>query len=223
VGGLLHDIGKMRLPESLLRKAGRFTNHDIAVMQKHPELGLELLQNNCALADPGSTVVVHHHERFNGSGYPSRFRGPDISEITFVAGLADVYDAMTTDRPHRSAYLPQESLAIIFQGSDELFPRQLVEHFTKLLGIYPVGSFVRLESGEMGIVVHISPDHLLKPVVLLLFDSNGVRYAEPFECDLSAVSATPGVQIPRIEGSLDPKTYNVDTGLCLQELIAHQV
>jgi len=210
IGALLHDIGKMRIPVELLKKGGKYTRLEYEVMKKHPLLGLEVIETVSAMPATVRNIIVQHHERLSGSGYPYGLKMDNIGESSMVCALADVYDALTTDNPYRPACLPQEALALIFQGSDHEYPRRLVEHFTKLLGIYPVGSFVKLESDEMGIVIKINRTSLLTPTVLILFDENSQYLKQPFVRDLAKAGREVDSIHSKIETSLDPSFYHVD-------------
>ncbi len=209
IGGLLHDIGKMRVPEHILNKPGKYTEEEFSIMKKHPENGLIILKNSRSISDFSKIVVIEHHERYDGSGYPKGIRSKEIHEIGLIAAVADVYDAMTTDRIYRSAWTPQKALAMIFQGCDKEYSRRIVELFTKNLGIYPVGSFVRLASGEMGIVTRVDRGALLTPDVLILFNEKGERLEKPVEYRLSELQKTEKRDLYRIEGSLNPADYQV--------------
>jgi hypothetical protein len=128
-----------------------------------------------------------------------------------MCGLADAYDLLTTTTPHHAAALPQEALAMIFQGADSEYPRTLVERFTRLLGIYPVGAFVKLKSNESGIVIRTNRSNLLLPVVLVLIDKKGRLLEKPFVRDLSAGSLHPADRVHfKIDQSLDPFQCSID-------------
>jgi putative nucleotidyltransferase with HDIG domain len=211
IGGMLHDIGKIRLPEELLFKHGSCTRQEFELFKKHPSIGLDIIEKSCVSVSPVvKNIIGQHHERANGGGYPQQLQDEHIDDLAMVCAIADMYDSMTSDGSYRRTYIPQEALALIFQGADEELPRRLVEHFTKLLGIYPVGSFVKIDSGEMGVVIRNNRSKLLMPIVKILFDENGTQLATPYIKDLSIVS--PGAdeqQTPRVVNSLDPAGYNL--------------
>lgn len=208
IGGMLHDIGKVRIPENILRKSGPYSFQEMEIIRRHPAAGLEMIRK-MAIKIPESSfaVIAQHHERFNGSGYPLKLKGKQIDEMAYICAIADVYDSLTSESNNRRTCLPQEALAMIFQGSDEEYPRLLVEHFTRMLGIYPVGSFVKLVSKEMGIVVKINRTSLLYPHVMILFDKNGNKIDKPFIINLSDVNDKSNT---RIECSMNPEDYKVN-------------
>jgi putative nucleotidyltransferase with HDIG domain len=216
VGGLMHDIGKMRVPEHILNKPGKYTSEEFSIMKRHPENGLNILKNANAISDFSKVVIIEHHERFNGKGYPKGIGNAEIHEIGFIAAVADVYDAMTTDRIYRPAWTPQRTLAMIFQGCDIDYSRRIVELFTRHLGIYPVGSFIRLVSGEMGVVIRVEKGAILTPNVLILFDQYGNRLEQPVEYRLSELQKTEHGDRYRIEVSLNPKRYRIHVGDYIQ-------
>ncbi|HEX2959425.1 MAG TPA: HD-GYP domain-containing protein [Chitinispirillaceae bacterium] len=217
IGGLLHDIGKMRIPEHILNKAGKYTDNEFAVMKRHPQLGLDILRSSRSISDLSRLIVFEHHERFNGKGYPRGITGGQISEVGVMAAVADVYDAMTTDRVYRPAWTPQRALAMIFQGCDIEFPRRIVEFFTRHIGIYPVGSFVRLGTGELGVVIRVEKGKILAPDVLVLYSAKGVKYLQPMEYKLSELQNPTNGKTYYIESSLNPKNFNVNISEYIQK------
>lgn len=210
VGGLLHDIGKMRVPEHILNKNGTYTQEEFSIMKKHPVHGLNILKESKNISDISKIIIAQHHERFNGKGYPKGVYGKQIHEAALIAAVADVYDAMTTDRVYRAAWLPQRALAMIFKGADTEYSRRIVELFTRHLGIYPVGSFVKLVSGEMGVVVRVDKGQILAPDILVLFSKNGLRLTQPVEYNLVKKQKEAHGELYRIESSLNPKSFNID-------------
>jgi putative nucleotidyltransferase with HDIG domain len=217
MGGLLHDIGKMRIPEHILNKAGKYTEDEYNVMKRHPQLGLDILRSSRSISDLSRLIVYEHHERFNGKGYPRGITGNQISEVGVMAAVADVYDAMTTDRVYRPAWTPQRALATIFKGCDVEFPRRIVEFFTRHLGIYPVGSFVRLGTGELGVVVRVEKGKILAPDILILYSADGIRYPEPREYKLAELQNENNGKMYNIESSLNPKDFNVNISDYIQK------
>ena len=210
IGGLLHDIGKTWIPEHIVNKPGKFTEAEYAVMKRHPEYGLEIVKDRKGISDLSKQVIVQHHERISGKGYPQGLKGGQIHFMGIIAGLADVYDAMTSNRVYRPAFTPQQSLASIYNGIDDEFPRKISEHFIKLLGVYPVGSFVRLASGEMGVVIRINRDDVLAPDIIMLFSQEGQRLQRPIEYRLMEMIKAAGGERYAIEKSLNPLNFGVN-------------
>jgi HD-GYP domain-containing protein (c-di-GMP phosphodiesterase class II) len=219
VGGVLHDIGKMRVPESILNKPGKYAEWEFNIMKKHPEYGLEIANGKKGITEFSKSIIIQHHERYNGKGYPRGLVGMEIAEIGLIGAVADVYDALTSNRVYRAAWTPQKALAVIFQGCDEDYSREIVERFTKQMGIYPVGSFVRLFSSEMGVVVKVDRGNLLSPVVLVLFDAAGNRLDHPVEYDLSKKQKEENGHHYMVEMSLNPRAYRVDVASYIKDKV----
>jgi putative nucleotidyltransferase with HDIG domain len=212
VGGMLHDIGKMKIPEPLWFKSESCTRKEYEVFKQHPLLGVEIIQGNQQkIPELSKLIIAQHHERWSGGGYPAGRTGQEINETALMCSLADCYDLLTTKTPYRRASIPQEALATIFQKVDEEYPRTLVEQFTRLLGIFPVGSFVKFKSGEKGIVIRVHRNNLLAPVALILFNGAGRRVSKPFVRDL-ALGSSHRSDYPhyKIECSIDPQLDHVN-------------
>lgn len=210
IAGILHDIGMVRLPEELVRREGLHTRQELESIKRHPFYGIEILQK---FRDdlPASVfhVIAQHHERLNGGGYPRYLKGDQIQQMSMLCAIADVYDRLTTPGPAQRGCLPQEALALIFQGADEQYPRELVEYFTRLMGIYPVGSFVKLESGEMGLVIKVNREHLLSPQLVMLFDKGGRRIEKLQIRDLS-INEESEREFWKVSCSLDPANFGIN-------------
>lgn len=217
IGGLLHDIGKMRIPETILNKPGKYTDWEFRVMKKHPEHGLEIVKDKKGFSDFSRAVIIQHHERYDGRGYPYGLKGKQIEEVGLISAVADVYDALTSNRVYRAAWPPQKALALIFQGADIDYSRRIVELFTKQLGVYPAGSFVRLMSGAMGVVTRVDRGNLLAPKIAILFDEHGKRLDKPVEWDLSEKQKERDGKNYKVDISLNPKAYRVDVGEYITE------
>lgn len=210
LGGLLHDIGKMKVSESILNKPGKYTEWEFNAMKKHPDHGFEIVKYKSKIPDIAKAVIYQHHERFNGNGYPQGLKGEAIEEVALVGAVADVYDALTTNRAYRPAVLPNKAIAMLFEGRNRDFSKIIVERFTKQLGVYPVGSFVRLKSGEMGIAIQVDKNNLLAPIVHVLFDREKKRLPMAREYDLAEMQNLANGADYHVECSLNPKIYRVD-------------
>jgi len=211
VAGMLHDIGLVTLPEGLFMRQSSSTRQEMELYKMHPRNGFDILsQQPNRYPDGVLNVVSQHHERINGGGYPSLLADDQISDLSLICAISDMYDTLTTRGMYSKIFLPQEALAHIFQGADEEFPRSYVEQFTKLLGIYPVGSFVKLDTGEMGVVVKNNRKKLLAPTVRVLFNSLGVRLITPYIKDLAVADTQSEDQLARILYSLDPSSHKIE-------------
>lgn len=219
VGGLLHDIGLVTLPDELFIRQGSCTRQEMELFKKHPKNGYDMIKRQGVKMPEGVLeIICQHHERLNGTGYPGNIFGSNIHELAFICAITDTYDTLTTHGMYNRIYLPQEALALMFQGADEDVPRSMIEHFTKLLGIYPVGSFVKLDTKEMGVVIKNNRKRLLAPAVRILFDKDGNRLMTPYIKDLSVTDYQSGDQLARILYSLDPSSHKIEVD---QYIIEH--
>ena len=167
--GLLHDVGKMRTPLEVLNKPGKLTEAEFAVMQRHPAEGVALLRQWGATAEVVD-VCLHHHEKFDGGGYPQGLAGTQISLLSRIAAVCDVYDAISSTRPYKTAWSPAEAIRRMAEWKGHFDPR-VFQAFVKTLGIYPIGSLVRLSNEQLAVVVEQHPDSLLTPQVRVFFSA----------------------------------------------------
>ncbi|MGM3389694.1 HD-GYP domain-containing protein [Stutzerimonas stutzeri] len=198
LAGLLHDVGKMAMPSAVLNKPGSLTDDEFAIMRSHPERGHALLAAAENLPASVLDVCLHHHEKFDGTGYPHRLKGEEISLFARMGAVCDVYDAITSNRPYKTAWNPADSVARMAQWSGH-FDTRIFHAFVRSVGIYPLGSLVRLESGRLGVVIEQHEDRLTEPVVRVFFSSKTRMQIQPQDLDLSR--RNPG---DRIVGREDP-------------------
>ena len=198
LAGLLHDVGKMAMPEAVLNKPGHLTDAEFAVMRSHPERGHAMLFSAGSIPASALDVCLHHHEKYDGSGYPHRLQGEDTSLFARMAAVCDVYDAITSNRPYKQAWNPAESLARMAQWSGH-FDTQVFHAFIRSVGIYPLGSLVRLESGRLGVVIDQHPEKLTEPLVRVFFSAKTKTPIQQLDLDLSRRGVT-----DRIIGREDP-------------------
>jgi putative nucleotidyltransferase with HDIG domain len=170
IGGLLHDIGKMKVPDAVLNKPGALTASEFTVMQSHAALGRDLLKETRDIPETAILVASQHHERFDGTGYPDKLKDGAISTFGQMAAIVDVYDALTSNRIYHKGMEPTAALKKLFEWSKFHFNEELVQHFIRVIGIYPVGSLVSLESGQLAVVVQQGEKNLLQPLVRVIFD-----------------------------------------------------
>lgn len=183
-GAILHDIGKMLVPEDILKKPGRLTDDELSLMQRHTALGGEILGRTREISDAARSVPLHHHEKYDGTGYLDRLEGKGIHIYARIAAVADVYDAMTSDRVYQKGMHPEVAIRRMYQLRGVNFEPELVERLIKCLGIYPIGTFVQLNTGEMAVVRMPNHTDPLKPKVLMLYDSTRRRLPRPVDIDL---------------------------------------
>lgn len=185
IGGLLHDIGKVKVPGDILNKPGRLEEDEFAIMKSHVTESKKILDLTPGITETSIQVAHEHHERHDGSGYPRGLKGDAISQMGRMAAICDVYDAITSDRVYHKGMAPHEALRKIFEWSKFHFDPALVQQFLRTIGIYPVGTLVMLESGRIGVVLEQSTGNLLQPKVRVFYDGKRGQYLPPQEIDLS--------------------------------------
>ena len=152
VAGLLHDIGKMAVPDLVLKKPSKLTDAEYAVVREHSQRGYDLLLQNENAPAIAAEVVLHHHEKYDGTGYPHGLKGEEISLYARMGAICDVYDATTSNRPYKDGWAPAESIAQMLEWDGHFDPK-LLDVFVRSIGIYPLGTLVRLRSNRLGLIV----------------------------------------------------------------------
>lgn len=168
IGALVHDIGKAFIPKSILLKPGRLTPEEFKMVKKHSELGYEFLNNNPYFNDSSKQVALEHHEHFNGSGYPYGKSGDTISRFARIVCIADVYDALTSNRAYKKALPPTDSLEYLMSNSGTLFDPELLTIFCRIVIPFPHGTIVNLSNGDMAQVQKTLPNYPLRPIVKII-------------------------------------------------------
>ncbi|MGB7934373.1 MAG: HD-GYP domain-containing protein [Gammaproteobacteria bacterium] len=176
MGALFMDIGKTSLPAALLNKTDRLTDDEWALMKSHVEHGVRILSENNETPADVLDIVRTHHERLDGSGYPSALRGNEIPFVGQIAGIIDFYVSVTSPRPYARAVSPSNATYMLYQQQGRYFSDLLVRSLIQALSTYPTGSLIELSSGEVGVVVSQNPGLRLKPNVVLLLDPDKSPY-----------------------------------------------
>jgi HD-GYP domain-containing protein (c-di-GMP phosphodiesterase class II) len=177
--GLLQDVGKVRLPNALLEKRAPLNAAEREQAKLHVRYSAEILGATPGIPGELARVALLHHERHDGSGYPNALRGHQIGMIGSIAAIADTYDALTLTRPYAEAVSPSAAISALYKSRGVHFDANLVEQFIRFIGIFPVGSLVELNTGEIGVVISQNPTERLKPRVMVIRDVKG--YALPVQ------------------------------------------
>ncbi len=173
LGALLHDVGKVMINLEILDKAGKLSPHEFAEIQKHPIYSYNILSREEDISEISRMVAYSHHERYDGKGYPRKLAGGEIPQLAVVTSIADVYDALTTDRPYRKSMLPYDAMRIVISHTYSDFSVDVVRSFLRAMSIYPLGSLVRLNTKEIGLVIRVNERAIIRPTIRLLIDSQG--------------------------------------------------
>lgn len=184
LAGLMHDIGKAAISNEILNKPGALTDDEFAEVKLHPERGHALLLQANVTDEATLDVCLHHHEKVDGSGYPHKLNGEHISLLAKMGAVCDVYDAVTSNRPYKAGWEPGVSLQRMAKWTNH-FDDTVFKAFVKSVGIYPIGTVVKLKSERLGVVVDQSPKSLLKPIVKVFFSTKDRICYTPEMIDLS--------------------------------------
>lgn len=186
IGGLLHDLGKASIAKTILNKKEQLTPQEFDGIKQHSLIGFEMLRELEEINLHSAHVALQHHEKFNGSGYPWGIKGTEIHEYARITAIADVYDAMTSDRIYRPAFTPVDAVQLLMESIDSHLDHNLVKVFIKNVALYPVGSIVLLNTGEVGVVVNTRPHVVDRPVVRIILDKYHKQFNGICEIDLAA-------------------------------------
>lgn len=219
-GALLHDAGYVRLPRNLVRKRDDCTGQDKVLLQQHGKLGVALLSKQSELDEQILRIVSEHHERANGSGYPAGLRSEHISQLAQIIGIVDFYDGMVSHRGAKPNMIPHDAVRQLFlAGESGLFEKSLVEIMIRSIGVYPIGSLVRLNTGEQAVVIGANPQQRLKPLIKVISDPQGRSYPTPIHLDL-ANPASQEHTVRSVLRVLDPTQERINIAMHLDELPA---
>lgn len=185
LGALLHDTGKMLIPKEILVKPGPLTGEERKIMEQHPDHGFDILRRQSEIPLISSHVALQHHEKFDGTGYTRHMGGVTIHQYARIVAIADVYDAITSDRPYKEGTLPHEAYEIMMSLANTHFDPVILRTFLSQIAIYPLDSVVRLNTGEIALVIKVIAGLQTRPVLKVIVDAEGRRQSDGAEIDLT--------------------------------------
>ncbi len=209
LAALMHDIGKVRTPLEVLNKPDKLTDAEFAIMRMHVVDGAEILRRTPEIPALAPVVAFEHHLRLDGTGYPMGVKRASLNLGTMLCSISDVYDAMRSQRAYQGAY-PTDRILGVLQKSDGLhFDQHLVRRFSQLMGLYPPGNMVRLDTGQIGVVIRTFAPDPRRPRVRVIIDAAGNRMPRPFDVNLWDVDAE-SIGPKSIAAPVDPKDFGID-------------
>lgn len=217
LGALLHDVGKACTPTHILEKPGPLTSAEFDIIKRHPEDGFRMVSEAGNVSQIALDIVRLHHERLDGGGYPLGVTGDKVPCHVRIVTIADVYDAMTSDRAYRSAQSPDTALKVIYEQRGLYLDEALVTQFIRCIGIFPVGSIVELDTGAIGVVVASSVNAHLQPTVLMLRTPDGEPFEKRLLVNLAGDDEALGAFGRRITRGLDPGEAGIDVAAVARE------
>ena len=210
IGGMLMDVGKLRVDSKLLKAARPLNEEESRQVRSHIAHGVDILAESGIINQDVVDMVAHHHERFDGSGYPQGLAGDEIPPFARIAAIVDTYDAVTSNRSHAPAISPSNAIRMLYRARNAEFQAELVEVFIQAVGVYPAGTIVELSSGEVGVVVSEYRTRRLKPKVMVVLDAKKIRLREPKMVDLLQRADDENTVPLDIVKSLEPNAYGID-------------
>jgi putative nucleotidyltransferase with HDIG domain len=207
LSALMHDIGKVKTPVDILNKPEKLTAQEFDILKRHTIDGAELLRRTPEMPTLAPVVAFEHHLRADGTGYPNGVSRPQLNLGTTLCGIADVYDAMRSQRVYQEAFPSDRILAVLQRNDGAQFDQNLVRRFAQLVGIYPVGNLVRLDTAEVGVVVKVYPPDPYRPRVRVLVGADGAVLERPYDVNLwEAGEGRPAA----VHAPVDPATLGID-------------
>ena len=209
MAGLMHDIGKIRTPNEILTKPDKLTDDELVIMRRHPVDGADILRRQLEMPPLAAIVAFEHHLRIDATGYPNGVTRPSLNLATQLCAIADVYDAMRSQRSYQQAFPTDRIQAVLQQNDGARFDRHLVRRFSQLMGIYPPGTLVQLDTGALAVVISSHAPDPARPAVRVIIDPDGAPL--PIPVDLALWDDTdPSAPPPRIVSPVNPVEAGID-------------
>ncbi|MDT8385972.1 MAG: HD-GYP domain-containing protein [Thiogranum sp.] len=209
IGTLLFDIGKLQLPDSLLKKPGRLTDPELELIRRHVEFGVDIVKEMQGVNKDIISIILNHHERHDGSGYPRGLAGRKIPVKARIAALVDCYDAIISDRAYSSAISSYDAIQVLYESRDKDFQADIVEQFIQCVGLYPTGTLVELSNGEVGLVLAQNRVRRLRPRVMLVLRQDKSAYDFNPILDLIEDPVDENGTLVEIRQPLPPGSYGI--------------
>ena len=206
---LMHDLGKVRTPSEVLNKPDKLTDEEFTIMKQHVVDGAEILRRTPEIPALAPVVAFEHHLRRDGTGYPHGVTRPSLNLGTMLCSIADVYDAMRSQRAYQQAFPTDRILAVLKRNDGTQFDQHLVRRFTQLIGIYPAGNLVKLNTGEVAVVIKVYAPDPHRPQVRVIFDRNRKRLELAYELNLWETADDPE-RPSSVVAPLDPADFEID-------------
>lgn len=203
IAGLLHDIGKMAVPNEVLNKPGKLTDEELNIIREHPQRGWEILKSCYRVNESALDVCLHHHEHMDGQGYPEKLSGDALTLFVRMGAVCDVYDAITSERCYKKAWMPAEAIRKMAAWKNGHFDETVFHAFVKTIGIYPNGTLLKLKSGRLGVVIEQSRKSLTTPIIKIFFSIRAGAHIPVEILDLSKATDS-------IENIEDPLKWHLD-------------
>jgi putative nucleotidyltransferase with HDIG domain len=207
LAALMHDIGKVKTPTEILNKPDKLDEREFEIMKRHTVDGAEILRRTPEMPTLAPIVAFEHHLRLDGSGYPDGVSRGQLNLATMLCGVADVYDAMRSQRHYQQAFPTDRILAVLQRNDGKQFDQNLVRRFAQLVGIYPAGNLVRLRTGEIAVVIRTYAPDPYRPRVKVLRGRDGADLERPYEVNLWEATSDDATSI---QAPLDPALYGID-------------
>ena len=211
MGALLHDLGQAKLPQGIISRPSKLTSSEMDIIKRHVAQGLGLVKGEKGITPLILDMIVNHHERLDGSGYPRGITAEKLSRPARMMAIVDVYDALTADRPHQEADEPINALRYLL-ANKELFDAELVQHLIKCLGVHPVGTSVKLTNERLALVLEGNKSNPIKPKVKLFYNAKHGHHVTPKDLDLNEPD-----QSIKIVSSIKPLDYQINLARLLKE------
>lgn len=209
-GALILDVGIIKIPDDVVNTEGRLSKAAIQLVREHVSHGVELLKHSEGIPSTSLKMVATHHERFNGKGYPNGLEGTEIPVCGRIAAIVDCYDAMTSKRPYKNPLSPHEAINELYKWRNIDFQDELVEQFIQCLGIYPTGTLVEMNTGQIGIILSQNRLRRLFPKILLIHNADNIPYEKPHTLDLWEYSQKNKGHPLEIRRALEPGQVGID-------------